>query len=645
MMDANGKYFAKKSAPPPPAEEVHEDPRPSGSSTPLDPDHDPMNISDPFIESLPSPVLNHDPVPPPPPPPPPPSSSAFLRERASVSTPHPPNNASPLYTPSQKSKRKGTKKGKGKENQEEEQNLDESVPPPNVDDLLASLEAQVNGPPKLPSDPFLPPPTPPPPATSSSSASAPPTSDSGSGSGATPGAGKKRKPRQTRQQKQQKADQAKGAQRTRAFEAGNSEDSQNPGSSDGRIKNGHPQNPAPRTLDTPGLNKTRANMDPSRNRPSDSLSTASGSATSSAYARKPGEEKAKFCRDITSSAFVPEDEDRVEIVLQTIMGENEGRNTKAAPSLIVHSMQPVISAEETGIPLHQAPGARPAWDEDKFLTVADFISRFPDPINVTIARKPSVPFLILHRPLNSKKRWQVPNFEDSADFVNDALSSMFHQDLPYAETYERSGKWGLFSTVYLNTTDPPAVEEFRRHLARWPFRGMDFDTFPKEAATMKSDISILLRNNMKLFQLEVLPKVLFIRNKDRLAGTLRILATRTFPEGETSHKGESKINWRQIELKGDDQVMRCLRFIPESFPFKLGVEPVQIKGGLRPQDMDENHNHLGKRSWSAAAAASATPPSAILAPSPIQSAAPTAPRGHPNKRGRGFGKGNFGRRK
>ena len=42
--------------------------------------------------------------------------------------------------------------------------------------------------------------------------------------------------------------------------------------------------------------------------------------------------------------------------------------------------------------------------------------------------------------------------------------------------------------------------------------------------------------------------------------------------------------------------MRCLRFLPESHPFLLGFDSVQIKGGLRP--LDDNLAITGtKRSW------------------------------------------------
>lgn len=221
-------------------------------------------------------------------------------------------------------------------------------------------------------------------------------------------------------------------------------------------------------------------------------------------------------------------------------------------------------------------------------------------------------------------RWSVPNFETAADFLNNSICTMYNQDAPFVDVYDRTGKWGLITTLLLKPDQQDGISQFRNHLINWSYKGMDYETFPKDVITMKPDLSILLRNNMKSFQLEVLPKILFSRNKDRLAGALRVLSHRTFPDGEKSHKGESKENWRQVDLQADEQVMRCLRVIPESSPFLLGVETVQIRGGLRPQDTDEmlrpshqHHHRLGKRSW-------------MPAPTGSSSSSPTSSSSTPN---------------
>lgn len=543
-----------------------------------------MDIGDPFGDPFPSPNSpSSAPIPP---------FSARSENTAETST------SETFPTKKSAKQRKATS---GKENRSSDNNVPAS---PNVDELLASLEAQVAGPgssqPPLPSTSAFPVPPPPPPPPQNPAGSAPKDlSTTSTGTEALPAGKRKRKPRATRQQKQQNA----GSQRTEG------KTSVPPSSS--HTSTHPPVSAASSTGATPHASHNRTWTNPAVT----TSSSASSLSSASAYSRRPNQAaKRDICKDITSHKFCPEDEERVEIVLKTILGENMGRECRMAPSTLVHTLPQVHSSEVTGIPADQAPGARTEWDEEQFLTVPDFTTRFPDQVSVTIARKPSVAFLILSRQIGTRKRWGFPNYEAAADFVNDALSTMFHGDIPFADTYDRSGRWGLVSTILLKTSDLGNLHDFRSYLANFSFHGMSFDTFPKEVATMKPDISILLRNNMKSFHHEVLPKVLFIRNKERLAGSLRVLATKMFPDGEKSHRGESKENWRQIELKGDDQVMRCLRFIPESSPFKLGVETVQIRGGLRPQDPEEQQL-LGKRTWSSSTSSS-NPPIAILAPQP-----------------------------
>ena len=541
-----------------------------------------------------------------------------------------------------------------------------STPPPNVDELLASLEATVNGTTHQSAPEGHPQPPPPlPPTPSAASVPTPPVSQQenvphDSSPAPKPSSDKtknKRKPRNTRQQKvkqqqqnqqQQQSsskDQPKGSSRTegtgrsRKLPSSSSENISPPSASDSSASGRQPPH---LRQPTPPSTSFRSPFQ-SHNR-TWSLGGSSGSSSTSAYSVKPGSSLSSSTHpesnDITSFRFLPDTEEKADLVLQTILGENEGKEKRVAPSLVLHTLPAVRSVDVTGIDPSQAPGARPVGDEEQFITLVDFTSKYPPETQVfhTIPRKKNIVFLLLFRPLATRKRWLIPSSETAADFISDTLSTLYQGDYPYAKAYERSGRWGLFPTLLLSADDMVAADGFRRHLSCTTFQGMDYDTFPKEVATQTPDISILLRNNMKLFAHEIIPKVLFARNQERLAGTLRVLSTRHFPAGEKSHKGELKDNWRQIDLKGDDQVMRCLRFIPESSPFKLGVEMVQIKGGLRPQE-PEVSRMLGKRTWSATTSSSSSPatefpPPSILAPLPGPQ--PDTPlRGGKAKRGRG----------
>ena len=218
-----------------------------------------------------------------------------------------------------------------------------------------------------------------------------------------------------------------------------------------------------------------------------------------------------------------------------------------------------------------------------------------------------------------------------------------------AQAYLRTGKWGAVQTIVLSSRDMEILNGFRRQVTLWPYKGRSYDTFPRDVIIAKPDISILLRSSMKTFQTEIIPKVLFNRNADIIAGSLRVLSTRFHTAEETSHKGESKEYWRTIDLKGDEQLMGCLRTIPENRPFLLGYDAVQIRGGLRPQEITPMRSGI-KRPW----AEIEPSPQPLLAdprsgltpfghPNPARGASQAERGQRGNKRGRPFRGGRRGR--
>lgn len=227
-----------------------------------------------------------------------------------------------------------------------------------------------------------------------------------------------------------------------------------------------------------------------------------------------------------------------------------------------------------------------------------------------MSRRDSLAFVLVARPIHNrgKRSWDIPSLSQCQDFINEFISKIYaasEEAGPWVLAYNRSGKWGKVGTVLLSTENIENLCEFRRQLALWPFQGHAFDLFPKDVLSAKADVSILLRASMKAFKTEIIPRVLFARNQESLAGALRVVSSRFYSAEEKSHKGETKEYWRSIELKGDEQFMRCLRAIPESKPLLLGFDSVQIKGGLRPQE-PEIAGH--KRSWPAETPTNTFPP-------------------------------------
>lgn len=328
------------------------------------------------------------------------------------------------------------------------------------------------------------------------------------------------------------------------------------------------------------------------------------SAAESAYAPK-----ASCCLDVSAPTFLPDDDIRVELLFRKIHGESlhADKGKRNSDLIHLHDLPPVISTEVTGTPLNQAPGADRLLQEDNFVKLAEFATLPPSGAMTfrTVTKWPAIEFILLTKPKDSPPgaRWENPSISLAQDFINDKLCKMLEEGNEEFNAYERTGKWGLVSIVYLKSEELPMTDDFRRNIAASEYKGYLFDSYPKDLVTVKAEVTILLRSSMRTFITHLIPKMLFGRNKEALAGSLKILSTRFFPNEERSTRGESKTSWRTIELLGDEQFMRCLARFPERRPFFLGVNAVQIRGGLRPPEPEETLS-LGKRVWKASSSSS-----------------------------------------
>lgn len=319
------------------------------------------------------------------------------------------------------------------------------------------------------------------------------------------------------------------------------------------------------------------------------------------YHTKPGGAQ-DVCYDLSSFRFLPDDDRRISIVRRKMRGDPPEHNDQTIAKTTLHQFPEVFSNEVTGVELDDAPGASSLGDTgDRFMTIIDFASPEPNSAAVfhTITRRDYIVFVIVSRPESARGKisWDFPTLVQCQDFSNEFISKIYEENRDWAKAYVRSGRWGKIGTILLSLESPDHMTEFRRNFSLMNYRGESFDTFPRDALTARPDVSILLRASMKTFKTEIIPKVLFVRNQSLIACSLKVLSTRFHSAQETSHKGESKEFWRTVDLKGNDQLMRCLRFIPESQPFLLGYDSVQIRGGLRPQ---ENNTAIAgnKRQWS-----------------------------------------------
>ena len=154
------------------------------------------------------------------------------------------------------------------------------------------------------------------------------------------------------------------------------------------------------------------------------------------------------CMDITSFRFIPEDGKRVDMVLKKIVGDRIGKTSDAFrdnEQEEIHNLPTIYSNEVTGVPLQDAPGAATTVDDRKFLTLAEFASKRA-PLTQTfrsIPKKEIVPFVLIYkdeRKVLTEYRWENPDHQRSADFINEVLCSMYEKDDHCHYAYQRTGK-------------------------------------------------------------------------------------------------------------------------------------------------------------------------------------------------------------
>ena len=154
----------------------------------------------------------------------------------------------------------------------------------------------------------------------------------------------------------------------------------------------------------------------------------------------------RICMDISSPRFIPEDRQRVDIVMRKIVGDRpiNFTTTNKPGERIENHFYPVVSSHDvTGIPLEQAPGVASESDDKKFITLAELASiRPPKKQNFhSVPIKDAIPFVIIYKDeklANSSYRWENPDHQRAYDILNEVLCGMYEINDPRSSAYLRT---------------------------------------------------------------------------------------------------------------------------------------------------------------------------------------------------------------
>ena len=138
--------------------------------------------------------------------------------------------------------------------------------------------------------------------------------------------------------------------------------------------------------------------------------------------------------------------------------------------------------------------------------------------------------------------------------------------------------WGQVGLVGLSTKHVPSLNAYRAVVENQTHRGSTFTLFPKEAVEKRGNVSVLLREIFRNFDVTYLPKAIMQRSR-RLRGGLRVTHVKEYEDSEFSRSGACKAGWRLVLLQGCTDFMRSLEYYDQEHKFPVGSGHVLIRGG------------------------------------------------------------------
>ena len=190
-----------------------------------------------------------------------------------------------------------------------------------------------------------------------------------------------------------------------------------------------------------------------------------------------------------------------------------------------------------------------------------------------------VQFIIMEYVIATDK-WEVPTTQDFHDLLAALECDMLNKDAPYQGVIKWNNKWGDVGVVGLSAKNIALLKQFRDNLVDFRFQGRYFTSVIKESVMDTTGITVLLRNNLRGYDLSCFARAL-VRDNPKLVGSVQVHQSRRFGDKDKTRQGESKSGWRLVSLKASALFLQSLEQFPDSHRFKLGSSEVQIRGGRR----------------------------------------------------------------
>ena len=150
-----------------------------------------------------------------------------------------------------------------------------------------------------------------------------------------------------------------------------------------------------------------------------------------------------------------------------------------------------------------------------------------------------------------------------------------------AKAVDWCNAWSEMGLFGLYTSDSLAFRIFREAVAAITWKGMEFNSYPKDGLSNQPDISILLQGPLLTYDVKALTKDLCDRNYG-LYGCLKVIGVTGFGDKEVSRKEKSKKGWRLVQVKGDNTFLTSLKSFPYSCLLYTSPSPRDLSTSRMP---------------------------------------------------------------
>ena len=241
---------------------------------------------------------------------------------------------------------------------------------------------------------------------------------------------------------------------------------------------------------------------------------------------------------------------------------------------MIHHNFDKVSRSDIDIPPLYAMGT----DNSKRIykvTIPELMVPIREQINVTFNTVAIAKFLMVAKNV-STSRWTIPSLQRFHDVLNHVENRVRKECLQCQFVIQWNSEWQKgIGLMGLQVTDAVKLDMFRSVLADIRIGGFQYNSFPKSALLKDSEVSIMIKNELKSLDLRWIPHSLFEKNR-LLDGNMAVRFSGPAEQTEKDEVG-CKAPDRLVILEGDDRFIQSIQKYPPNHVFKLGSSTVTMR--------------------------------------------------------------------